>query len=107
MEISWVLDAARNAFMEENLGLFFMYPGELPLRMRHVCGQTQFVLNVCQIAQKMAKNAGISHQCLRRGVSERAWASEPEDIPMAWVLFGAQATPFGMEVLNQALNPFR
>ena len=84
-----------------------MYPGELPLRMRHVCGQTQFVPNIRQIAQKMAQMAGISHQCLRRGVSERAWASEPQDIPMAWPLFGPRATPFGIEVFNHALNPLR
>jgi|ERR1700691_5672763 hypothetical protein len=107
MEISWVLDAARNALRGEKLGLFFMYPGELPLRMRYVCGQDQIRSGCLPIARKMPKMAGISHQCLRWGVSERAWASEPEDIPMAWLLFGAHATPFGMEVFNRGLNPFR
>jgi len=107
IEISRALDAARNVLIRENLGFFVVYLNELPLRIRHVGVQTQFVINIRQIAQNMGKMAGISHQCLMRGVSERAWASELEGIPTAWLLFGAQATPFGMEVFNHALNRFR
>jgi hypothetical protein len=107
IEISRALDAARNVLIRENFGFFVVYLNELPLRIRHVGVQTQFVLNIRQIAQNMEKMAGISHQCLMRGVSEHAWASELEGIPTAWLLFGAQATPFGMEVFNHALNPFR
>jgi len=102
-----VLDVVRDVLITELLWFFGVCSGELPLRMRHVCGQTKSVLNIRQITQNMGKMEGISHQCLMRGVSERAWASELEGIPTAWLLFGAQATPFGMEVFNHALNPFR